>query len=358
MHSRFTAILIALSAAALFGATTPVAKVLLGAMPPFMLAGLFYLGSGIGLGAVIVCRRLARPANVTEGNGLSVSALPWFAGAIVAGGVAGPALLMLGLADTPAATSALLLNLEGVLTALIAWIVFRENVDRLVFLGMAAIVAGGVVLSWQPDAARASGVSGGAVLIVLACGCWAIDNNLTRKIATADAAVIACVKGLAAGATNFGIALAMGAHVPAPRELAVAMTTGFGGYGVSLVLFVIALRHLGTARTGAYFSVAPVFGVALSLAIWPRAPGSAFWIAAGLMALGLWLHVRERHAHEHTHERLEHAHRHTHDEHHRHEHDFPYSGDEPHTHAHVHLPITHSHAHFPDIHHRHSHERS
>ena len=126
---------------------------------------------------------------------------------------------------------------------------------------------------------------------------------------------------------------------------------------MSLVLFVIALRHLGTARTGAYFSVAPVFGVALSLAMWPQAPGIAFWIAAALMTLGVWLHVRERHEHEHTHERLEHTHRHVHDEHHRHEHGFPYAGDEPHTHAHVHLPITHTHAHFPDIHHRHTHER-
>ncbi|SAK43431.1 DMT family transporter [Caballeronia ptereochthonis] len=356
MHSRLTAILIALSAAALFGATTPIAKALLGAMPPFMVAGLFYLGSGIGLGAVIVCRRLARAASAADGSGLRMPELPWLAGAIVAGGVAGPALLMLGLASTPAATSSLLLNLEGVLTAAIAWIVFRENVDRQVLLGMAAIVAGGVVLSWPTDSTAGSGVSGGALLIVLACACWAIDNNLTRRISTADATVIACAKGLAAGATNLGIALAMGAHLPAPQDIIAAMTTGFGGYGVSLVLFVIALRHLGTARTGAYFSVAPVFGVALSLAMWPRAPGAAFWIAAGLMALGVWLHVRERHEHEHTHERLEHTHRHTHDEHHRHEHAFPYSGDEPHTHPHVHLPITHSHAHFPDIHHRHPHK--
>jgi drug/metabolite transporter (DMT)-like permease len=356
MHSRFTAILIALTAAALFGATTPVAKALLGGMAPFMVAGLFYLGSGIGLGAVIVFRRLARRSNAPEGDGLRRPELPWLGGAIAAGGVAGPALLMLGLSSTPAATSALLLNLEGVLTAVIAWIVFRENVDRQIFLGMAAIVAGGVVLSWQPDAASGSGVSGGALLIVLACACWAIDNNLTRKISTADATIIACAKGLVAGATNLGIALAMGAHLPAPPEMIAAMTTGFGGYGVSLVLFVIALRHLGTARTGAYFSVAPVFGVAISLAMWPHAPGALFWIAAALMALGVWLHVRERHEHEHTHERLAHTHRHRHDEHHQHTHDFPYSGDEPHTHPHVHLPITHTHAHFPDIHHRHSHK--
>ncbi|SAL14515.1 membrane protein [Caballeronia turbans] len=350
MPSRFTAILTALAAAALFGATTPIAKALLGPMPPFMVAGLFYLGSGVGLGAILLGRALRRATN----ESLRAREMAWLFGAIAFGGVAAPALLMFGLTSTPAATSSLLLNLEGVLTAVIAWIVFRENVDFSVFLGMAAIVAGGVVLAWQPGATHATR---GALLIALACLCWAIDNNLTRRISTADAMVIACAKGLVAGATNLGIAFAMGAHLPAPHIVAGAMTTGFGGYGVSLVLFVIALRGLGTARTGAYFSVAPVFGVALSLAMWPQAPGASFWIAAALMTLGVWLHVRERHEHEHTHERLEHTHRHMHDEHHRHVHDFPYSGDEPHTHPHVHLPITHSHAHFPDIHHRHAHRR-
>ncbi|KVN68162.1 hypothetical protein WM03_24520 [Burkholderia ubonensis] len=353
MHSRFNAIVVALTAAALFGAATPLAKALLGAMSPFMVAGLFYLGSGIGLGAGIVIRRLHRPAaHADTGHALKKSELPWLAGAIAAGGIAGPALLMLGLASTPAATSALLLNLEGVLTAVIAWVVFRENVDLQVFLGMVAIVAGGVLLSWKPGAA---GVPTGALLIVGACLCWAIDNNLTRKVSANDAMVIACMKGLVAGPVNIAVAVAAGASWPAAATTAAAMLTGLAGYGVSLVLFVVALRDLGTARTGAYFSVAPLFGVALSLLIWPELPSVAFWIAAALMALGIWLHVRERHDHEHTHERLEHTHRHRHDAHHQHTHDFPYEGDEPHAHPHVHLPITHSHAHFPDIHHRHRH---
>lgn len=235
---------------------------------------------------------------------------------------------------------------------MIAWVVFRENVDLQVFLGMVAIVAGGVLLSWKPGAA---GVPTGALLIVGACLCWAIDNNLTRKVSANDAMVIACMKGLVAGPVNIAVAVAAGAAWPAAATTAAAMLTGLAGYGVSLVLFVIALRDLGTARTGAYFSVAPLFGVALSLLIWPELPSVAFWIAAALMALGIWLHVRERHDHEHTHERLEHTHRHRHDAHHQHTHDFPYEGDEPHAHPHVHLPITHSHAHFPDIHHRHRH---
>ncbi|ALL69743.1 Permease of the drug/metabolite transporter (DMT) superfamily (plasmid) [Paraburkholderia caribensis MBA4] len=352
MNSRSSAIFTALAAAALFGAATPLAKALLGSMSPFLVAGLFYLGSGIGLGIGIIVRRLRTSTTESTRHGISRAELPWLLGAIAAGGVAGPALLMLGLSGTPAATSSLLLNLEGVLTAVIAWVVFRENVDVQVFLGMVAIVAGGVMLSWQPAGA---GIPGGALLIVAACLCWAIDNNLTRKVSTNDAMVIACLKGLIAGPVNLAIAFATGASLPAAGMVGAAMTTGLAGYGVSLVLFVIALRHLGTARTGAYFSVAPLFGVALSLVIWPELPHLSFWIAAASMALGIWLHVRERHEHQHTHERLAHTHRHRHDEHHQHEHDFAYAGDEPHTHPHVHLPITHSHAHFPDVHHRHSH---
>jgi drug/metabolite transporter (DMT)-like permease len=351
MKPRLSAALLALFAAALFGGATPVAKALLGAVSPFLLAGLFYVGSGLGLGICLVARRsFAR--HVEPAHRIQRSELPWLVGAIAAGGVAGPALLMFGLAATPAATSSLLLNLESVLTAVIAWVVFRENVDVQVFLGMVAIVAGSILLSWPNGQAT---VPAGALLIAGACLCWAIDNNLTRKVSTNDAMVIACLKGLISGPVNLAIAWATGATAPHASVTAAAMLTGFAGYGVSLMLFVVALRHLGAARTGAYFSVAPLFGVALSLAMWPALPPTTFWIAAALMALGVWLHLRERHEHEHTHERLTHTHRHRHDEHHQHQHDFPCSGDEPHTHPHTHLPITHSHAHFPDIHHRHRH---
>jgi drug/metabolite transporter (DMT)-like permease len=354
MTSRFNAIFTALAAAALFGAATPLAKSLLGSMSPFMVAGLFYLGSGIGLGAGIVIRRLRtpHPEAGSQRPRISKAELPWLLGAIAAGGVAGPALLMFGLSDTPAATSSLLLNLEGVLTAVIAWGVFRESVDARLFAGMAAIVAGGVLLSWHTGART---LPVGALLIVAACLCWAIDNNLTRKVSTNDAMVIACLKGLIAGPVNLALALASGAPLAGAGLIGAAMLTGLAGYGVSLVLFVIALRDLGTARTGAYFSVAPLFGVALSLLLWPELPPASFWVAAALMAFGVWLHVRERHAHEHTHGALDHTHAHRHDEHHQHEHDFPYAGDEPHVHPHTHGPITHSHAHFPDVHHRHRH---
>ena len=336
----------ALASAALFGASTPLAKVLLGELPPLLLAGLLYLGSGVGLAGWIAFRRPGKAF-------VPLTDWPWLAGAIAAGGVAAPALLMYGLAHTDAGSASLLLNLEAVLTAVIAWLVFGENVDRRVFLGMAAIVAGGVVLSWE-QAPRAGSVAGPA-LITAACLAWAIDNNLTRRASGGDAASVACLKGLVAGAVNLGVAFAAGASVPGPLLIAAASVLGLAGYGVSLMLFIVALRHLGTARTGAYFSVAPFFGAVLAIGLLREEPTAAFWIAAALMALGVWLHLTERHLHPHVHEPMEHTHEHVHDVHHQHEHDADWNGCEPHAHAHHHGRLVHSHPHYPDLHHRHDH---
>ena len=341
----------ALGAALLFGASTPLAKLLVGNIEPLLLAGLLYLGSGLGLGALLLVRRLRRPEAAGEMR-IPRTELPWLLGAIFFGGALGPALLMWGLARTDGATASLLLNVEGVLTAVLAWLVFKENADRRIVLGMLAIVGGGVLLSWQPGG---TSLSAGALFILVACLCWAIDNNLTRKVSTNDAMLVACVKGLVAGGCNTALAWAAGAALPGAAAMGSSLLVGFFGYGLSLTLFVVGLRGLGAARTGAYFSVAPLFGVALSLALWPSVPGPLFWAAAGLMALGVWLHVRERHQHEHTHEPLEHSHRHRHDAHHQHPHAFEWSGDEPHAHTHRHTVLTHKHPHYPDIHHRHLH---
>ncbi|MDB5884349.1 MAG: protein of unknown function transrane [Polaromonas sp.] len=344
----------ALLAALLFGASTPLAKLLAGNMPPLLLAGLLYLGSGVGLGALLLLRRLRERHGGRRVTRLSVARAerPWLLGAIVAGGMLGPALFMLGLAQTSAASASLLLNLEGMLTALIAWLVFRENADRRLVVGMAAIALGGVLLSWAPGGAA---FSPGALLIVGACLCWALDNNLTRKVSSNDALLVACLKGLLAGMTNTAIALYSGAALPGAQQLGYAGLVGFLGYGLSLSLFVVALRTLGTARTGAYFSVAPLFGVMISLVIWPDAPGLPFWAAAALMGLGVWLHLGERHAHAHTHEAQAHSHPHTHDDHHQHGHDFAWDGKAPHVHPHRHAALAHTHPHYPDIHHRHPH---
>lgn len=342
-------ILAALGAAVLFGASTPLAKLFVGTVHPVMLAGLLYLGSGIGLlGYRMLARGRAAPAEAP----LTRADLPWLAGAIAAGGVAGPVLLMLGLAATSGAAASLLLNLEGAFTALLAWFVFRENLDRRIFAGMALIVAGGAVLSWQPGA---DGTLAGALLVAAACLAWSVDNNLTRKVSASDAVQIAGLKGLVAGVINTALALAAGAALPPPGTALAAGAVGLAGYGVSLALFVVALRHLGTARTGAYFSVAPFFGAGLALWLLGEAVGAGFWAAAVLMAAGVWLHLAERHEHLHEHEPMAHAHPHVHDEHHRHDHDFPWDGREPHTHPHAHGRLVHSHPHYPDLHHRHRH---
>jgi drug/metabolite transporter (DMT)-like permease len=346
-----TGIIYALIAAALFGASTPFAKLLLGEMPPVLLAGLLYLGSGIGLSLVRLMRR--QSASDADEAELPRAQWGWLAGAMFFGGALGPVLLMLGLQGTPASTASLLLNLEGVFTALLAWFVFRENFDNRIALGMILIVTGGLILSWQPGAGVS--FSSGALLVGGACLCWGVDNNLTQKVSSSDPFQIAAIKGLVAGGVNLTIALLLGASLPPLQVLAGALIVGFFGYGLSLACFVLALRNLGTARTGAYFSLAPFVGALVSLLLLREAVGTFFVAAAALMGFGVWLHLTERHEHEHHHERLEHSHRHVHDEHHQHAHAPGINSHEPHTHTHVHEPLTHSHAHFPDIHHRHGH---
>lgn len=340
----------ALAAAVLFGASAPAAKGLLAGVSPQLLAGLLYLGSGTGLLIWWLARR--RTASTVEAP-LTRTSLPWIIGAIGAGGVAGPLLLMQGLARTPASAASLLLNLEGVFTAGLAWIVFREHVHRRIAVGMLVIVVGGVLLSWHGRL-----VWGGLLgpsFVAAACFAWAVDNNLTQKIASGDPVQITTLKGLIAGMTNSVVGLVLGATLPGPRVLVGAVVVGFLGYGVSLVLYVRALRELGTARTGAYFSLAPFIGAALGVLLWRESVSLPFVLAAALMALGLWLHLTERHVHTHMHEALEHAHSHLHDEHHQHAHSPGDPSGEPHSHAHRHEPTTHSHPHFPDIHHRHTH---
>jgi drug/metabolite transporter (DMT)-like permease len=345
----------ALAAAVLFGASAPFAKLLLSTSSPQLLAGLLYLGSGIGLGIVWVRRQgFAQAARETP---LSRRDVPWLAGAIAFGGVIAPVLLMIGLSRSPASAASLLLNLEGVFSALLAWFVFHENFDRRIALGMVAIVAGGAALSWE---GRLSwGGMTGPLAIAAACLCWGIDNNLTQKVSAGDPVQITMTKGLVAGSINTGIAFLLGASWPPAARVGAALVLGFLSYGMSLVMFVLALRQLGTARTSAYFSTAPFVGALLSLIVFRERPTTSLIVAAALMGIGVWLHVSERHEHEHRHEGKEHDHAHVHDEHHQHVHvpgDPPATDPTPHSHRHRHEPLVHSHAHYPDIHHRHAHD--
>ena len=343
-------VVFALLAAFLFGASTPLAKLLIGDVPPVMLGGLLYLGSGVGLSVY----RLVRDKSWQE-SGMQAGEWKWLAGAIFFGGVLGPVALMYGLISTSGSTASLMLNLESVLTAVIAWVVFKENADKRIVLGMLAIVLGGVVLTFQPDTQESGSSLLGLAAIALACTCWAIDNNLTRKVSASDPVFIASTKGLLAGIVNCTIALLMGMQFPEIQTTVFAMTLGLCGYGISLVLFVLALRGLGTARTGAYFSTAPFIGSAVALVFMGESASAAFWIASVLMGLGVWLHISEVHEHEHTHEVIEHSHAHSHVEHHQHEHSDGEVFSDTHVHWHRHTALKHKHPHYPDIHHQHSH---
>lgn len=340
----------ALGAAILFGISAPLAKLLLESSTPQLVAGLLYGGSGFGLTLVSLgLRSRGTSTNVS----LMRSDYPWLAGAIAFGGILGPLLLMMGLVRTEASGASLLLNLEAVFTAVVAWTVFRENVDKRIAVGMALIVAGGVILSWKHG--FTPGMGSGPALVSLACACWAIDNNLTQKVSASDPVRIAQLKGLVAGLTNIAIALFLGAQLPSLQIMLETMLLGFFSYGLSLVLFVAALRRLGTARTSAYFSLGPFVGAALSLAIFREPVSAPFLVAALLMGIGFYLHYTERHEHWHVHEPMQHSHSHVHDEHHQHAHGPDDPPGEPHTHAHAHERLEHSHRHYPDIHHRHSH---
>lgn len=344
----FPGVPLAFGAAMLFGASTPFSKLLLGTVNPWLLAGILYLGAGIGLSLFLLVRHAAID-EVAE-SPLRPTDLPWLAAVVGAGGIAGPLLLMLGLSTTDASSASLLLNLEGVATMAIAWLVFRENVDRRLLVGAAAILAGAVLLSWSGEGFR---LSWGSLLIAGACLAWGIDNNLTRKISSSDPVQIAAIKGLVAGAVNTGLAFYIGAPMVSPAMALAGAVVGFFGIGVSLVFFMLGLRHLGTARTGAYFSLAPFIGAVLSILMLGDQLTLWLVIAGVLMAIGLWLHLSERHEHEHEHEEIEHEHRHVHDEHHQHEHDGHVT--EPHSHMHRHKPMRHKHPHYPDLHHRHGH---
>ena len=348
---RLPAATLALASAALFGASTPLAKLLLGAgVNPGLLAGLLYLGSGLGLSLFIGLRAMSG-ARKSEAS-LRVADWPWLALTVISGGVIGPLLLMIGLARASPTSTSLLLNAESLFTMAIAWIVFRENVDRRLLVGAFAILAGAVVLSWAPGPAAGGS---GAVWVLGACLAWAVDNNLTRKLSSADPLQITAIKGLVAGAVNLTIALASGAALPNAAVLSGAALVGLLGYGISLVLFVLSLRDLGAARTGAYFSTAPFLGAVLSVALYHDTISLRLVSAAVLMAVGVYLHLSERHEHEHEHALAEHTHRHVHDAHHQHSHAVDDPTGEPHVHRHRHDRLRHSHAHFPDLHHRHSH---
>ncbi|MFN8527709.1 MAG: DMT family transporter [Anaerolineae bacterium] len=345
----------ALAAAVLFGASAPLAKLLLGQVDPIFLAGFLYLGSGAG---ILLFKLLRTRSTDSEAEAkLSRPDLPWLIGAVVAGGFVAPIVLMFSLRETAASTASLLLNFEGVATALIAAVVFKEAISGRALWALVAVTLGSILLSWNTESSW--GFSLGALGIVAACFLWGIDNNLTRNISAKDPLTIVLVKGLGAGSVSFVLALLLGSPLPPIMTILGAMLLGSLSYGLSIVLFIRAMRGLGAARTSAVFGTAPLAGVVLSLVLFQEAPSLLFGGALVLMIAAMALLLTEKHAHPHHHEAVTHDHRHRHDDgHHNHDHPGMSSRSLAHSHVHTHEALKHEHPHLPDIHHRHAHHEA
>ncbi|MHB8123521.1 MAG: DMT family transporter [Desulfuromonadaceae bacterium] len=343
--------LLATLSAVLFGISPVLCKMVIGEMSPILLAGLLYLGSGIGLSFVLVRQHINIIREIQ-----SISRIHRFKllGAVLAGGVIAPLCLVYGIKYGKASEVALLLNLETVATTIIAWLIFKEQVSRYVWVGKVLIVLASAFIILKAPESLAFSSSG--IMVVLACIFWGIDNNLTRDVDDLPATALAAIKGYGAGLFNIILAAVLGFGTIEIHQIGGALLIGALSYGASLVLFIGALRKIGSARSSTYFAVGPFIGVLCSLVILHEQPPALFWFAATLMIAGVLCLYRERHEHPHTHEAVSHRHQHTHDqdEHHCHPH-----GEEddsgPHDHFHEHKQLTHSHVHWPDTHHRHVH---
>jgi drug/metabolite transporter (DMT)-like permease len=346
LSGQFLAIL----SAALFGISPVLCKMLIGEMSPALLAGLLYLGSGIGLQLLLLCQNRN---SLREFGRISPKDRFKLSGAIVSGGVIAPLCLTYGIKYGTAFEVTLLLNLETVATTVISRLIFKEYIGPRVWAGKFLILTGAFFIILQTEGKLTLSLSG--LLVVFACIFWGLDNNLTREVEELPATVLACVKGLSAGIFNTGLALVLSSGRATGLQIGGALTIGALSYGLSLVLFVEALRKIGSARTSTFFAVGPFIGTILSVVILGEHPPAVFWFAALLMMTGVFFLYREKHRHLHTHEAIRHVHIHIHDEHHEHAHEGMNNG-EPHDHSHTHGPITHIHGHWPDIHHRHGHK--
>lgn len=341
-----------LAAAAAFGASAPAAKTLLASWTPLGLAPVLYLGAALALTVARVVRRLTHADRPLEAS-VTARDIPRLAVIVVAGGFAGPILMLLGLQRLSGTSGALCLNLEAPLTMLLSVAVFGEHLSRREAVAAAGIIAGAVLLGIEPGSL--GGELAGVLLVGAACGCWAVDNNLTQVLSARDP--LALTQWKAGGAAILGLVVAALFGRQAPTDagsVAAALTVGAVSYGLSIVLDTHALRQLGAAREAAIFATGPMFGAVFAVGMLGDRPSASQIAAATLMALGVVVLVRARHEHVHTHDAIEHEHRHTHDLHHQHEHSEAASA-EPHSHWHRHEPTAHSHPHVSDAHHRHKH---
>lgn len=353
--NKFYPILQAILASILFGASAPLSKILLGHIEPVPLASFLYLGSGLGLMLFQFLNLIRRKQSINEAS-LKKNDIPWLIGAIIAGGIVAPIILMISLKITPSSTTSLLLNFEGVATTFIALLFFKESIGKQALSAIICITFASILLSW--DFSNQWGFSIGALGIICACICWGVDNNFTRNISAKNPFTIVTIKGLVAGSFSLILSLAFNISIPDIRVILLAMLLGFFCYGLSIVLFVFALRELGSVRTSSLFGTAPFIGAILSFIILGDIPNIMFYFSLPIMVIGAVLLLKENHFHSHTHGLLEHEHKHSHaDGHHDHSHtsEQSISKNGYHTHVHLHEPLEHSHPHSPDIHHRHEH---
>ena len=341
--------LAALTAAALFGLSAPLGKLLVRDAEPLVLSGVLYLGAGIGLSILGALR--ARDGVTGHETPLQKADIGLLLGITLAGGVLGPLLMLWGLHRLPAVTASLLLNLEAPLTVGLAVLAFGEHLGRREVGAFGLILLGLVVLTHAGASLQTSWL--GVLAVGGACSSWAVDNNLTQRLSLRNPVAVARAKGLLAGATSLVLALVLGERLPSARIVGAGLCVGFVSYGLSLVLAVYAMRLLGAARQAAFFATAPFVGAVAAVPLLGETIGLRALIAAGVMGAGVFLLLRERHEHVHVHDRLAHEHRHVHDEHHQHAHTAHDPSGEPHAHAHVHDVLEHDHPHVPDIHHRH-----
>ncbi|MCK7486797.1 MAG: DMT family transporter [Bacillus subtilis] len=347
--TRFSAIGMALLAALLYGISAPIAKRLLDDLSPVLLAALLYLGAGIGMALVQMLKKQWRKPS---GEASLAKSDAWFVAGMILLDIAAPIFLLIGLNLTTAANAALLNNFEIVATTLFALVAFREAIGKRMWLAIGLITIASVLLSLEDGSAFA--FSWGSVLVLAAATCWGLENNCTRMLSIKDPLQVVVLKGFGAGIGALAIALVVGVGEIRLGAVAAALLLGFVAYGMSIFFYISAQRHLGAARTSAYYAAAPFIGVLISWALFDVSLSVSFFAALVLMLLGAYLAVFERHSHRHVHELMIHEHKHRHDDHHHlHIHAETVVGE--HTHEHVHTPITHNHPHLPDSHHRHTH---
>ncbi len=340
--------LLALLAAALFGASTPLVQQFGVGLGAFGTAALLYAGAAaVGL---LSRQRTDREARLQRSDLPRLLAMAGF------GAVVGPVALAWGLQHTSGTSASLMLTLEALFTAVLAWRLYRETLDGRVWTAMALLLAGGMVLVLDQGLKTGSGGAQlwGLLAVLLATAAWGVDNTLSRALAERDPGQVVMAKALLGATATALLAVVFGEPLPSAVAALALFAIGATGYGLSLRLYLLAQRAFGAARTGSVFAFAPFIGAALAVALGDRSASALMALGSGLMLAGVVLHLAESHDHAHVHEALEHEHAHRHDDgHHDHVHDPMPEGE--HSHRHRHEPLQHAHAHVPDAHHAHRH---